>query len=182
MSVKVSHSPPRVMRPRPIDATGWGWAFISLVVGLFFAAIFPSFALALIAFPFCFLWQFRKWRTDASVVKDVTAWCRHYYPDAGGTPVVDFMIAVTHDTGPPFAKWSPGTVLDDLNWMSDDDQAETWYPERQHRTRAWLYDVFSDAKINVIDLSEFSGTTLGSVIDELIVATELANEAVDAGH
>jgi hypothetical protein len=169
MSAAASHNPPRLMRPRPTDATGWGWAFISLVVGLFFAAIFPPFALVLVAFPFCFLWQFKKWHADSSIVKDATAWCRHYYPDAGGTPVVDFMIAVAHDTGPQFGKWSPDTALDDLNWMSDDDQAKHWYPEALDRTQAWLYDVFSDAKIGVVDLSGFSGTTLGNVIDELIV-------------
>lgn len=170
MPATASHNLPSVMRPRPTDATGWGWAFISLVVGLFFAAIFPPFALVLVAFPFCFLWQFRKWHADSSIVKDATAWCRSYYPDAGATAVVDFMIAVAHDAGPPFGKWSPDTRLDDLNWMTDEDQVEYWHPDAQDRTQAWLYDVFGDAKIGVIDLSRFSGTTLGNVIDELIVA------------
>lgn len=159
---------PRVTRPRPTDATGWFWAFVSLVVGLFFAAIFPPFALVLIAFPFCFLWQFKKWRADSLIVTSATNWCGQHYPDAGGTPIVDFMIALVHDAGVDLENCSPETLIDNLNWMSDDDQAAYWYPEAHDRTQAWLRDMLADAKIKEPDLTEFSGTTLSDAISVML--------------
>tara|TARA_R110002072_G_scaffold109021_2_gene236009 strand:+ start:279 stop:803 length:525 start_codon:yes stop_codon:yes gene_type:complete len=170
MSAALPKIPPRVTRPRPTDATGWFWAFVSLTVGLFFAAIFPPFAIVLVAFPFCFLWQFKKWHADSSIVKAATNWCERHYPNAGDTPIVDFMIAVAHTTNVDLSKCSPDTPIDQLNWMADDDQAEYWYPDAQDCTQAWLYDVFADAKINAIDLSAFAGSTLSDAADVLLDA------------
>ena len=69
-----------------------------------------------------------------------------------------------------FGNWSPDTMLSNLNWMSDDDEAEYWYPEAKDCTQAWLYDVFADAKMSEADLSGFSGTTLGDAISVLLTA------------
>jgi hypothetical protein len=157
---------PAVQRSRPIDATGWFWSFVLLIAGLFYSQIWPIVGIAiLLASPVCFIWQFKKWTTDSTIVKNATRWCERYYPNAGSTPVVDFMIAVAHATNPDFDKWSPSTSLDVLNWMSDDDQAEYWYPDAQDRTQAWLCNVIADAKITSTDLSNFSGTTLGDAIN-----------------
>jgi hypothetical protein len=158
---------PRVMRPRPTDATGWFWAVVCLVVGVPFLLIHPPFAVILVVCPFCFLWQFKKWHTNSSIVKTAVAWCGRHFPNAGGTPIVDFAVALAHDAHIDLRQCSPTTLLADLNWMSDDDWAVSQYPESQHRTQAWLEDLFSDARIKGFDVSGFSGTTLGDAIEFL---------------
>lgn len=164
MSVAPPVNLPRVTRPRPTDATGLLWAFVSMVAGLFYAAIFPAFAIVLIACPLCLLWQFKKWRTDSSIVKAATNWCHLHYPNAGDTPVVDFMIALAHITHADLSECSPDTALDTLSCIWDDDQFQYWYPEAKNRTQAWLCEVFEEAKIEMIDPSAFSGSTLSDAI------------------
>jgi hypothetical protein len=160
---------PTVQRPRPIDATGWFWSFVLVLAGLFYRQIWPTLGiLLLLASLGCFVWQFAKWRSDSAIKNDATNWCRKYYPDAGGAPVVDFMIAVAHQTAPDFGNWSPGTPLDDVSWTWDDDQAEYGYPEAQDRTQAWLFDILAVAKIPTTDDSHFLGATLGDAIEVLL--------------
>lgn len=178
MCVALPANLPRVTRPRPTDATGCFWAFISLVVGLIFGAIFPPLAFVLIAFPFCILWQFKKWRTDSEIVTAATNWCGQHYPNAGGTPIVDFVIALVHSAGADLQDCSPETPIDVLNWMSDDDQAAYWYPEPRDRTLAWLRDVLAEARINDIDLSAFSGTTLRDAINLILAAHDFGEPTV----
>jgi hypothetical protein len=150
-----------------MDATGLFWGLVSLAVGLFFVAVFPTFAVILIAFPFCFVWQFRKWRTDAAIVKAATDWCFEYCPNAGDSPVVDFMIALAHMTNVDLMNCTPDTAFETLDWMADDELLPSWYPEATDRTQARLLDVFAEAKINLNERSAFSGATLRDAIQFL---------------
>jgi hypothetical protein len=155
---------PRMICPRSMDATGLFWGLVSLVVGLFFAAVFPPFAVVLIAFPFCFMWQLRKWRTDAAIVEAATDWCSQYCPHADDAPVVDFMIALAHMTHIDLRKCTPVTALDTLDWIADDEELLSWYPEAKDRTHARFLDVLAEAKIKVNECSAFGGTTLQDAI------------------
>ena len=92
-------------------------------------------------------------------------WCERHFPKAGNASIVDFMITLVHDVGIELQDCSPEKCLERLNWMSEDDQAEYWYPDQQERNRQWLRYLLSKARIRVPDLSTFSGTTLGETIE-----------------
>lgn len=147
-----------------MDATGLFWGLVSLVVGLFFAAVFPTFAAVLIACPFCFVWQVRKWRTDAAIVKEATKWCSQYCPNAGDLPVVDFIIAFAHLADVDISNCTPETNIDTLDWKAEYEQLSSWHPDAEDRTQARLFDVFAEAKINVNERSTIGGTTLQDAI------------------
>lgn len=162
---------PEVLRSRPIDATGWFWALVLLLAGWFYRQFWPvPGALLLAMSPVCFFWQFAQWRSDASIKRSATMWCRKFYPDAGGTPIVDFMIAVAHETGPDFGNWSPDTALDDLIGLRSDELDELCRPDPLPIRRTWILETFEVARIPPTDLSQFSGITLGDAIDTVLAA------------
>ena len=51
-----------------------------------------------------------------------------YYPDAQGTTVVDFLVALAEDPYVEIEKCTPATRLDEINWIFDDAEAADWLP------------------------------------------------------
>ena len=142
---------PSIQRYRSTDATSWFWSLVLVLAGLFYTQIFPIVGiLLLLASLFCFIWQFKTWYQDSAINRHATVWCQNHYPSYGGSQVVDFMVALAHDTGCDFTQLTPSTPLDELNRIPEDQM--------------WLADLVDDAKIQHIDLSEFSGTTLHDAI------------------
>ncbi len=103
-------------RAKPTDATGCGFAFFAFVIALFVGQVSIWMGvLFLLAIPCCLVWQIKIWRYDWRVHRDALDWCREHYPDAGGTPIVDLMIAVVEETPATVDSLLPTTLLDSLN-------------------------------------------------------------------
>lgn len=161
--------PPAIQRNRPTDATGWFWAFVLLLAGLFYSHIWPVIGgLLLLASPLCFVRQFVKWRNDAAINRQATAWCRNYYASYGGTPVVDFMVAIVHDTGCDLNHVTPTTLLDELDGIPDDEEDFAGEGDDSDRHRLWLSDLLDDASIRDVDPSDFDGSTLHDAVGFVI--------------
>ena len=78
------------------------------------------------------------------------------------------MVAFAHDTGCDFTQLTPSTPLDDVNSLPEDDDDIYWGTEYSNRHHVWLADLVRDAKMQHIDLSEFSGTTLDDAIQFVV--------------
>jgi len=138
---------------------------VFVLAGLFYSQIFPAIGIVLLlAGPFCFIWQFKKWYGDSAINRHATAWCQNHYPSYGDSPVVDFMVALAHDTGCDFTQLPPSTPLDDVNSLPEEDVDIHWGTEYSNRHQVWLAVLMHDARIRHIDLSKFSGTTLHDAI------------------
>ena len=159
---------PGIQRSRPIDATGWFWSLVLLLAGLFYSHLGHIWTVIglvlLLASPVCFIWQFKKWRNDSAINRQATAWCRKFYVSYGGSPIVDLMVAIAHDTDCSFHHITPYTGLDELNWIAEDDKDIYWGTDYSNRHQVWLSSVVRDARIPNVDPSEFSGSTLDDAV------------------
>ena len=156
---------PSIQRYRPTDATGWFWSLALILAGIFYSQFFPTVGIILLlAASVCFLWQFKKWHRDSAINRKATAWCRDHYPSYGGSPVVDFMVALAHDTGCDFTQLTPSTLLDDLNSLPEEEDDICRGTVHSNRHQVWIADLVRDSRVRNIDLSQFSGTTLHDAI------------------
>jgi hypothetical protein len=160
----VTSSLPTIQRVRPTDATGLFWLFVLLLAGPFYSQIFPGVGIVfLAAMPFLVSWQFKKWQRDSSINRQATAWCQQHYPTYGGTPVVDFIVALAHDTACDFTQLTPSILLDDVKLLPE-NYADNYWSSKYTDRQAWLADLVADARIRQIDFSAFSGATLHDAI------------------
>lgn len=149
---------PAIHRPRPTDATGWFWTLVLVLFGCFYVFIWPAVGGALLlAAPFSFAWQFKKWHHDAEINRQARQWCENYYPTRGDAPVPDLIIALAHVTGCSPGHLTPDTALATLT----DDYFENEYAD----PRRGLFEyVLAEARISVDSVGQFRGTTLDDAV------------------
>ncbi len=160
-------------RVQPTDATGCGWAFFALLFAIFFGQFSVWVGvLLLLAIPFCLIWQVWRWVALWKVHQAVLKWCKEHYPDAGGSPIVDLMIAVTEETSVPIESMQPTTSLDSLNSglkLFDEEIEERFTRQNQEIPDDFLQEYY-ELEIGIdfeTEQSEIGDVTLDQVRNEL---------------
>jgi hypothetical protein len=156
---------PAIQRRRPIDASGLFWSLVFVLLGCFHVGM-KSFVFAAAFFAIAIpgvLLQFRVWKFDSRVNREATEWCRRQYPELGGTPIVDLLVAMAQNLSVDFATLTPSTLLVDLV-LSPDGRNDTAYIELSQM----LQCVVHEARIKKVDCSGFAGSTLDDAIQFVI--------------
>ena len=157
---------PHGFRPsRQLDATGLFWCFVLLFVAAMASLLEDKPTLltiaCLLATPFSIGWQLRKWRTDSKILKSAIDWCHRYYPNETDNSILNFVLALAHDTHTDLDMVNPDSRLDELNWTLDFD---VFIVDKANPHASWIGHLFYDARIKNIDTDAFVGDTLGDVI------------------
>lgn len=173
----ISVESPKLMRCRATDATGLFWGFVCLLIAGFFSLLESSriSVILILACSCCIVWQVYIWRHDAKTLRAVVEWCEFHYPDSGGMPIVDFVLALSHDAFDDFngiSTVTPDTRLDTLVWFPDFDMDmdPNGIPieiRRQYHIW-WLEILLGDARIKGIDASELEGETVDAAIQLIL--------------
>jgi hypothetical protein len=169
MKTRISKPHPFVPRGRPIDATGLFWSFVFVLFGCFYAGMYFGWnyfvfagVLLLGVIP-GMLWQFQIWKLDSTINRQTTEWCNDHYPDLGGTPVVDLVVAMAHIFSIDFCRLTSSTLLVDLV-ISADGVNDTSFVELSEM----LECIAHEARIRGVDWSSFSGTTVDDAVQFLV--------------
>ena len=165
-------SPPSIQRRRPIDASGLFWSLVSILAGFFYGGIYSAvlyFVFGVLAF-LGIVWQFKMWAWDSTINRQATEWCRIHYPEFGGTPIVDLMVAMGHILGIQFATLAPSTPLVDLVLPPDGTNDCGFI-----RLSEMLQCVVHEARIRRLDCSTFAGSTLDDAIKFVIESSAQRN-------
>ena len=160
-STSVPRPLPSIQRKRPIDASGLFWSLVSILAGGFYGGMYSPVLYVVfgILAVFGVVWQFGNWRFDSAVNRQATEWCRIHYPEHGGTPVVDLMVAMAHVLDIHFENLLPSCRLIDLI-VSPDGVIDAPF----FRLPDMLQCMVHEARIRKIDCSTFTGSTLDDAI------------------
>lgn len=169
MKTKTTETLPSIHRRRLSDASGLFWSLLIVLFGCVYAVMYFGEnhliigVIVVVGMVPGVLWQFHIWKLDSAINRKSTEWCRRYYPESGGFPIVDLVVAMAHVLAFDFAALTPSSLLVDLAGPPDgtDESPPVELSEMLQR-------IAHEARIRNVKWSSFSGTTVDDAVKFLI--------------